>query len=482
MATSAQSPSAEPAPAAGPRIYRVGTLAYTRSGLVQVMFWMLWGVFFFQLLESMTTVTPLLLRWQGASDATIGLVSGTLSSVVAFFWYPVVATQSDRHRGPMGRRRPFLLWCTPPAVLSLILLGAAKPAGAWLHRLAVALGQDAYTVAGCSIAWISIWVVVFLLFNAYIVQAFACLMTDVIPGEVMGKFTGLYRAVGAISSLAFSRWALGWAESYTLHVYVLIGLIFAVAFMVVTWKVKEGEYPPPPPKAPGGRLGAIWEYLRTSFRHRFYVTFFAVTLFWWASLIPLNYVVFFCTQAGKAGYAPTLGLTLQDFGEVKGWTFVVQIPVFSIVGVFVDRFHPMRVTVAGMVLTMLTYFGCYWGVHDRTSLLVWWCVNQVAIAIFLGAASALSPRLLPRDRYGQFVSANLIFGMIGMIFSPPLIGWLLERLADYRYAFALCGVCCALSLLMLVALYLQWQRLGGAGGYTPPDPAASSAPGVAAKG
>ncbi|MEI7553391.1 MAG: MFS transporter, partial [Verrucomicrobiota bacterium] len=127
-------PASDPLPAAaGPRVYRVGTLTYTRGALFQVMFWMLWGDFIFELLESMPTVTPLLLRWHGASDTLIGLVS-SLSSVVAFLWFPIVATQSDRYRGRLGRRRPFLLWFAPPVMLSLMLLGAAKPAGVWLHR------------------------------------------------------------------------------------------------------------------------------------------------------------------------------------------------------------------------------------------------------------------------------------------------------------------------------------------------------------
>ncbi len=469
-------PDSSAAPAApGPKTYRVGTLTYTRYGLLQVMFWMLWGDFFFQLMESMQTVTPLLLRWNGASDTVIGLVGGSLSSALAFFWYPVVATQSDRHRSRLGRRRPVLLWGTPPVVLSLAFLGAAKPAGAWLQRGLVMLGAGTPSANACAVAWISVWLVIFLLFNAYIVQVFACLIADVIPQEVMGKFTGLYRAVGAVGSLAFSRWALGWAEAYTVHVYVIIGLIFAVAFIIIIWNVKEGDYPPPPPRAPGGRLGAIREYFVTSFRHPFYLNYFAVTFFYWASLVPLNYVAFFGTQAGRAGYAPTLGLSLQAFGEVKGWTFIVQIPVFFIVGVFVDRFHPMRVAVIGMLLTAATYFGCFFLVHDKDSLLFWWCLNQVAIATFLGAATAMSPQLLPRERYGQFVSANLIFGMVGLVIAPPVVGGLLQWVADYRYAFAFCGVLTSLSLAALLLLQAQWQRLGGVKGFVPPDPALPAA-------
>jgi MFS family permease len=462
-------PSAGSPAANEPKLYRVGTLTYTRGKLFQVVFWMLWGDFIFQLLESMPTVTPLLLRWHGASDTLIGLV-GSLSSVVAFLWYPVVATQSDRHRGKLGRRRPFLLWFAPPVLVSLVLLGAVKPAGVWLHGLLSALGSDTVTVAGCSIAWIMVFVVIFLLFNAYIVQVFACLVADVIPVEVMGKFAGFYRAVGALGSLAFNRWVLGWVEAYTFHVYLLIGLLFAGAFSLIIWNVKEGEYPPPPPKTPGGPLGAIREYFQTCFRHPFYLNFFTVTLCFWTSLVPLGFVVFFGTQAGTAGYAPTLGLSLQEFGEVKGWTFVVQMVVFFIVGFFVDRFHALRVAGAGMLLTTVTYFCCFWFVDSKQTLLIWWSLNQAAIAVYLGSAMAMGPRLLPRERYGQFVSANLIYGMVGLILAPPVIGWLLQRIGDYRYVFIFCGVLTALAFMALLTLYAQWKKLGGDKDFAPPDP------------
>ena len=453
-----------------PRLYKVGTLIYTKSALLQVMFWMLWGDFFYHLFDSMQGLTPLLLRWHGASDTTIGLVGSSLSSLAGFFWYPVVATHSDRYRGRLGRRRPFLLWFTLPAALSLFLLGAAEPGGLWLHRILSVLGVSALTVAGCSIVWISAFVLIFLIFYAYIVQVFACLVADVIPAEVMGRFSGIFRAIGALGSLAFNYWGMGWAKTHTIHLYLLIGALFAGAFYVLVWKVKEGGYPPPPPRPPGGRLGAIQEYLRTSFRHPFYLNFYAVTFFYWAAFVPLNFVVFFSTQAGAPGYAPTLNLSLQQFGEVKGLSSVVQIPVFLVIGFFVDRFHPIRVSIAGMLLTAISYFCCFWFVDSQHGLLVWWTVNQAAIAVYLGAALALTPRLLPLERYGQFVSANLIFGIIGVIFSPPLVGWLLQRIGDYRYAFFFCGVLTAFSLIALLTLHAQWKKLGGDAGFSPPVP------------
>jgi MFS family permease len=462
-----------------PKLHRVGTLSYTRAALLQVMFWMLWGVFFFQLLQNLPSmVVPLQLRWEGASDTLIGFKS-SLSSLVVFLWFPVVGSWSDRHRGALGRRRPFLLWSIPLILGCLMLFALAKPAGALLHGALVGLGLGAtVTAAGCTIGWIMVALVLFMLSNALLVQSYGCLIADVIPPEVMGKFTGLYRALGALGSLAFSRWVLGWVEAYTMQVYAVVGLMYAGVFLLLVWRVKEGNYPPPPPKPKGGRLGAVKTYLRECFSHRFYLNYYLATFFNWASLAPIAYLVFFATESGQPGYAATLGLSLDEFGKVKGWTFLVQIPVFLLVGQFVDRFHPVRIAVVGMFLETITYLGCYWFIHDANSLLVWLCLNQAAIAVYLGAFMALAPRLLPRERYGQFISANGIFGITSLIIAPPLVGRLLDTIRDYRYIYLLCAFCTVMAMLVSWTLYLQWKKLGGDAGYTPPDtstPPASAA-------
>src|ERR1019366_3207153 len=439
-------PPANPPAPTGPKVYRVGALTYTRGTLLQVMFWMLWGDFFFQLFESVTPVMiPLQLRWEGASDTLIGFVASQ-AAIPAFCIYPVIGMQSDRHRSSLGRRRPFLLWFTPPVVLSFILLGAAKPAGAWLHRGLSLLGGNSFTVAGCTIAWIVCCYVMWVIFNAYIGQVYSYLFADVIPQEVMGKFFGLYRAVGAIGNIVFNRWSLGWAEAYTLHVYILIGLLYAGAFFMIVWKVKEGAYPPPPKKA-GGGLAAMKQYIKECYTHPFYLNYYCTYFFFWGSLVPLSFLVFFATSAGQPGYAPTLGLTLQEFGQVKGWTFLIQIPTFFIVGPLADRFHPIRVSIVGMFLTSVTYYSCFWLIHGAASLLLWWSINQGAIAIVLGAGAALTPRMLPLDRYGQFVSANQTFAFMSLIVTPPLCGLLLGVVRDYRYIFIFCGACTTMAFV-----------------------------------
>jgi len=450
-----------PPASTSPQRYRVGSLVYDRRALIVMIFWLLWGVFFFQLMESLPGLVPLQLRWAGAGDVTIGWIN-SVSPLIGFFLFPIAGVQSDRHRGPLGRRRPFLLWCTGPVVLGLTLLGAARPAGTMLHEVLGRFGGGAWSAAACTISWIALCVPLFVVFNAYIVQVFTCLVADVVPKEVMGTYFGLYRGVGAVGSIVFNRWILGWAEIDTFRVYLVVGLLYALAFCLLVWRVKEGTYPPPPPREAKRSWRDIRRYFQECFRNPKHISYYLVTFFFWGAGVPLGFIIFFGTRAGQPGYADTLGLTLQQFGAVKGWTLLITIPIYFVSGPFIDRFHPLRCALAGLILTSATFFCGYWLVRDGPSLQVWWCVNQCAMAVFLVAVCAVAPIVFPREQYGQFISANVAFGYVSLVILQPLVGRLLEILRDYRYIFVFCGSLTLMAALAGVLLIKFWQRDNGA--------------------
>ena len=66
-------------------LYRCGTLTYTKVGLVNLAVWLLWGDFSLILLNNVfPALTPLQLNLHNASNATIGLLMGTIPSIVTF--------------------------------------------------------------------------------------------------------------------------------------------------------------------------------------------------------------------------------------------------------------------------------------------------------------------------------------------------------------------------------------------------------------
>jgi maltose/moltooligosaccharide transporter len=461
--------------------FQVGSLRYTRAALLTVMFWMLWSDLCLQIMEQLPSIIPLQLKWLGASDKLIGFVKDSLLAILTVAFVPIVGMQSDRHRSAMGRRRPFLLWNTIPVCLFLALLGFADPIAHGLHdALRGTIPGLAFQTVG--IAMIALFAAGFYVFNLYVFQIYNYLVVDVIPREVMGTFVGLFRAIGAIAGFVFNRWIFGFAETQVHWVYVGCALLYAVAFFVLVWRVREGEYPPLDDA--GERKDVIHfivRYARECYGYSFYIKLFSISLFYWAAWVPfMTFIIFFATSTKGEGYAPTLGLTADAFGKIKGWTFLPKVLIFISFGPLVDRFHSLRILLLGLVLVTLTYLAGFFVVHSPTQFLVWWVCNEIAQAIFQLAYMAMNPALLPRSKFGQYASAAQLYFNVGMIASPVLCGWLMDEIRDYRYLFLWSGINAAIATGFAVAVYRHWLRLGGDQNFvTPADAEAQRA--VAAK-
>lgn len=452
--------------------FRVGSLSYTRGALLTVMFWMLWGDLCLQIMENLPSIIPLQLKWLGASDKLIGFVKDSLQAILAICIVPVIGMQSDRHRGPLGRRRPFLLWCSIPVCLFLIGLGFAAPLTRGLHGVLSAVPIFANVVpATVGITLITFFTAGFFFFNNYVLQVYQYLVADVVPKEVMGTFVGLYRAIGAVGAFVFNRWIFGYAETQVAWIYTGCALLYAVAFYLLVWQVKEGEYPPV--SATAERLGPvkfIQRYARECFTHSFYLKIFFVALFFWAAWVPfMTFVVFYATKTAGPGYAPSLGLSVDAFGKIKGWTFLPMVLVFACCGPLIDRFHSLRILLVGIVGVAVTFFAGFFLVHTPGQFLVWWISNQLMMAVFQLAYLAMFPALFPRGKYGQFFSANQLFFSLGLVVAPFLCGWLMDVVKDYRYLYIWSGTSASLAMVTAFMLFRHWKRLGGDAGYVPPE-------------
>ena len=83
--------------------YQVGTLVYTKMGLVSVFFWILWGDFCFQLMETVApALVPLMLKDAGASNLWIGLIVGTIPAILNGVVCAIVSFLSDLRPGPIA--------------------------------------------------------------------------------------------------------------------------------------------------------------------------------------------------------------------------------------------------------------------------------------------------------------------------------------------------------------------------------------------
>ena len=154
-------------------------------------------------------------------------------------------------------------------------------------------------------------------------------------------------------------------------------------------------------------------------------------------------------------------------------------------GILSDRLHPLRMQLTAViamtctsVLGMVFIFNCYRLDHG-TIVAIWIGFSAVGLPInVLYGASELPTlmKLLPRDRFGQFCSANAMIRSIIQIFAGVSCGAFLDftkrfsASPDHCYRFVsvwnfFAQSCTALFLFLL---YREWKRLGGLSSYEPP--------------
>jgi Na+/melibiose symporter-like transporter len=435
---------------------RIGTLVYTPMALLMVMGWMLMADFCLQLMEALPTILPLQVRDLGGSDRMVGFIKDSLPAILAVLLVPFIGVQSDRYRGRLGRRRPFLLWCTPVVCLFLALIGFSKPIAAAAHS-ALAFMGPAISPSAVGLTLIAMFAAGFFAVNTYIIQIFYYLISDVVPRHYMGRFVGVFRAVGAIGGFVFNRYVFRFADGYVEWVYLGCAAIYAAAFLLLVWQVREGTYPPPPPKGPDGKLVFLRRYLQECFADPFYLQLFGISLCFWAASVPFNtFVVFYATNSPDLAHGAGLGLSLAEFGNARAWTFLPKIAAALLIGPLIDRFDSLRVLILSLAAMVALYIAAFLFVRTPEQFIAWWILSEAVVTVLLVAYLANFPVLLPADRYGQFFSANQLVFSAGLVVAPVLCGSMLDASGDYRLLFAWSGGFMALSLALAIRVRRLW--------------------------
>lgn len=252
------------------KVFHVGTLTYTKAGLFALFGWILWGDFCLVLMETAApAVLQVNLNEMGAPNWVIGLVLSTIPGVLNMTICPASSFWSDRFRSRWGRRIPFLFVATIPLTLFLVLLGFSKQIGTLLHG--AINGGFSQTVV--ILAVVVVLVFCFQVFNMVITSVYYYLFNDVVPAEVLARFMSIFRIVGVLAGAVFNWFFLKYAVSHMTEVYLIAAGLYATAFLLMCWKVKEGEYPPPPAHPDGGsglvRVGQLMNESHESSRTLF---------------------------------------------------------------------------------------------------------------------------------------------------------------------------------------------------------------------
>jgi MFS family permease len=439
-----------------------------------VFFWLLWGDFTMILMEDMLPkILPLQLEKLGASNMVLSIFIVTVPSAMNFLVNPVVSFRSDRHRGRWGRRIPFLLLPTPFIAGTLVAIAFAPEIGSWVHGLISVYGRIAQTTA--IIGTIGVLLVMFQFFNMFISSTYYYLFNDVVPPAYFSRFLGAFRVVGALAVMTFNYFLFPYAQTHTRAIFLGTAALYFIGFTSMCFGLKEGQYPPPPPLS-GDRKGVwagIQTYFRECFTHSHYLTIFAFGSIW--------------QLTGACGFVSTLfylhlGISLGQLGKFYTLIGIPGLFLMIPLGILCDRVHPIRVIMwailAMPVLTVVSFFV----IHDFRSLvivqLLGWPVSQCLAA----AITPLLYNLLPRERFGQFGSADAMMKSITLIFGSVTAGFFMDLMKKYyhgnqeyyRFMYVWTVFFQLIACFLAWRVYAGWKEQGGLHNYK--APAAPAAP------
>jgi MFS family permease len=455
--------------------YRVGTLSYTKAGLITLFIWLLWGDFCFMLMETVIpSILPLKLKALDASNQFMGLIVTTVPSAMNFMINPIVSFRSDRYRSRWGWRVPFLLFATPFVTLFLILMGFSEDIGGQVHLLLSRWIDVSPTTV--ILGLIAVLMVCFQFFNMFIASVYYYLFNDVVPEAYLARCMALFRVVGSLAGSLYSFFVYKYAATHMQEIFFIAGVLYFVAFMTMCWKVREGEYPPPPPNVgqKRGIFAAAKTYLVECFSHRYYWCFFLMNASWQVAGCINVFGVFLNRDS--------LGLNLDQLGKIGGVAGFVTTLLLYPAGMLADRYHPIRIIgITMMLLLLISPVNLIYLFHDFSPqtvlkiVIVMTCVTLPINVLYAASSLPMYMKLLPKDRYGQFGSADamvrsistILFGVLAGVFIDLMKRWYGDPWC-YRFIPVWTITFQLLTLTFFYFLYRGWQRHGGMKNYVPP--------------
>jgi maltose/moltooligosaccharide transporter len=445
-----------------PRLWRVGTLVYTTTGLIILFCWLLGGDFAWQMKErAVAPVAQLMLKQFKASDFIVGLLVGSLPAALGLIMGPIISVQSDRHRGRWGRRIPYLFIPTPFIVLGMMGLAYTPEVGVWLDGL---LGVHSPGAVSCRLIAFAMSWTAFEIFTTIANTVFGGLINDVVPTPVIGRFFGLFRAVSLLAGVLFNFWLIGYAEEYFQIIFVSLGVLYGIGMTLMCMRVKEGEYPPIDPVKEGVRLSPIRlikMYINECYANPYYLWLFLALMLGVMSGGPVNTFSVF--------YAKSIGLSVPAYGKLLVITYAISFTLSFFLGWLADKFHPIRLGIAAIGLYAVIMLWGGFMATDVKSFTFFFIAHGVLQGTFVTGTASMGQRLFPAAKFGQFGSAAGLMGALGYVILPPALGVFLDNTGHvYRYTFTLSGVLGLLGLAAYVVVYRRYQKLGGDKSYVAP--------------
>jgi MFS family permease len=446
--------------------YHTGSLTYTKSGLLALSFWLLWGDFALNFFESVFgRFLPIYLKDLQASNTLIGVMAGSFAGLVNVLFLPGISRWSDDLRTSIGRRIPLLYVITPLTVGAVVAVGFAPEIGNWMFEHTSVHLPASVTKAGMILGLMCVLTVSFHFFNMVLVNAYNWLIRDVVPLEVMSRFLAWFNIVGGVSGTLFLWFVFPHLMTHRKGIFLGVGVFYLLAFFLMCYKVKEGKYPPPTPlEDRPGILKTYVVYFRECLQIPLYRNFFIVSLLVTAAMnCAGNFTTLFVSE--------TLGVDMEKMGHIFAWIGVVSLVFLYPIGWLCDRFSPMHVTLGSIICMCFGTSLAPIFIHGQTSFLVYSLVMTFPVMAWYLGQRAASMKLFPVEKFGQFSGGLNVFSCGALILGNFAIGVLMDVThSNYRMAFLWTAVISATAIFPMILVIRGWKQHGGHENYVAPLP------------
>jgi hypothetical protein len=356
-------------------------------------------------------------------------------------------------------------------------VGFSEPLAKGIHGMLLQ-GNVGWTPANIELVVVGVFSTAFAFFNMFVGSVFWYLFNDVVPREVLSRFLATMRITSAGTAAVYNLFIFQYAETYMPWIFLGGSLLYLITFTALCLKIKEPQYPPPPPNLDGGEgsLSGIKTYAKECYSHRFYWYYYLSVAFNVTGGIMGMFGIF---------YAQEMGLDLKQIGQIAFVGGILSVVLYYFAGSIADRFHPLRTAIFSMAINTLVFgpIGFLWLFFDPSPHFFF--MFSIAIAVIQSPFAVLSGvsgqpaemRIFPHERYGQFCSANALVRSVLVIFAGPIAGAFIDIMkkvhggSDFAYRYIPCWtfLFSVIGLFFYYLLFREWKKLGAEKSFVPPE-------------
>lgn len=438
----------------GRRHYSIGTLSYTLGGVFKVSIIVLLAGFFYNMagFVIVPTLLPLLMDKYGASSEFIAIVIGSIPAAINVVLNPIVSTASDQTRSRFGRRMPFLMFATPFTVVLLLTLGWSPEIMGYLYPKFLSDYCDFNTAI---LGFLGATTAIFIMFNYIIGSVYYYIAPDVIPHCFMGRYMGLLQVINVGAGSLFNFLFLPYAKEYSKWVYTIVAVLFTLSFIVMFLLVKEGSYPP----IEKVNNSSLWTrflssakmYINDCLKSKFFLALFIG--------VAITQVSTACRNLFNLLFAvKELNISEAQYGQILGVGAIVALIAVVITGYIGDKIMPLLIFMGTGILVIILNIVGYFYVVDFKSFYIVGILMVVIYSMQSVSIILTFVALFPKEKYGQFCSANAMINSVFMVVGNYL-GGVVIGIYGYRFLFIWDTIFTVIATLLLVYIYAVWRKL-----------------------